>query len=451
MKITSIIKILLFSLLLTAASSCNPADTPETEIVNGDVKFALSVDNLSLNNADIRVRHDGANAVKWVYVKTTDLESDADELVYDVVSKELDFAQTIVVMSGNNKSLRLSGLLPKTDYRFIVKAIDDAGNLYGKAYTMLFRTQRDLNVFEENSNWDLKYEGRKEDYSPGTTELVEYDTFVCTSGDEEPYIFAFVKEADYKALEKHPDHKVKLRTFFEQYISSLGVTSWSEAVEKGNSICKEERLRHGDWLLFMVGVDENGELNGLYKQVECLIPEEEPTEDFKKWLGTWEVVGYDEGVPYKFNLTFLSSEANMWYYTIGWEPNNVYGIDPAILPVEVFYDKVTGKAYLVSQYVNSAYDAAGAVMDFYFYGTFAYAGANTFLDAENNKLAVLEMTNDSCTEAKATGLEFTIAQAGAQLTFQYSKVIYYMRTLGQGTAISMGHPSFPFTMTKLAE
>jgi hypothetical protein len=141
----------------------------------------------------------------------------------------------------------------------------------------------------------------------------------------------------------------------------------------------------------------------------------------------------------------------MWYYTVGWEPNNVYGIDPAILPVEVFYDKVTGKAYLVSQYVNSAYDAAGAVMDFYFYGTFAYAGANTFLDAENNKLAVLEMTNDSCTEAKATGLEFTIAQAGAQLTFQYSKVIYYMRTLGQGTAISMGHPSFPFTMTKLAE
>ena len=451
MKLTSIIKILLFSLLLQSVVSCKIDDTPETEVVDADVKFALSVDNLSLNAADIRVRHDGVNEVKWVYLQTTDLESDADELIYDVVSKELGFAQTIVAMSGNNRSLRLSGLLPKTSYRFIVKTIDDAGNLYGKAYTMFFRTQRDLNVFDENPNWGLKYEGRTEDYSPGTTDLVEYDTFACSSSDEEPYIFAFVKAADYKALEKHPDHKVKLRTFFEQYISSLGVTSWSEAVEKGNSICKEERLRHGDWLLFMVGVDENGELTGLYKQIECVIPEEEPTEDFQKWLGSWEVLGYDQGVPYKFNLTFLSSEANMWYYTIGWEPNNVYGIDPAVLPVEVFYDKITGKAYLVSKYVSSAYDSAGTVMDFYFYGTFPYGGSNTFLDIENSKLAVLEMTNDSCTEAKATGLEFTIAQAGAQLSFQYSKVIYYMRTSGQGTAISMGHPNFPFTMTKLSE
>ena len=141
----------------------------------------------------------------------------------------------------------------------------------------------------------------------------------------------------------------------------------------------------------------------------------------------------------------------MWYYSIGWEPGNIYAVDPASLPVEIFFDKTTGDAYLVSQYVSTAADMSGNIMDFYFYGTFPYGGSENFVDIENSKLAKLEMTNSDNTKAKVTGMVFTTVQAGVQLSFQYTKVIYYMTDGANGVAISMSHPSMPFTMTKISE
>ena len=231
-----------------------------------------------------------------------------------------------------------------------------------------------------------------------------------------------------------------------------GSEQWAEIVETGNCSWQEQRLRCGDWYLFMIGVDEDGELTGLYRQVECVIPEEEATDAYNKWLGTWEVSAYDEGVPTKFTLTILKSEANMWYYSIGWEPNNVYGVDPANLPVELFFDKTNGKAYLVSQYVTSAVDVGGVTADFYMYGVFPYGGASTFLDTVNTRIAEFSMTDAASTEASVTGMTFTTMQAGTQLTFKYTEAIYYMYMDGsEGAAISLSHPDFPYTMKKITE
>ena len=418
-----------------------------------EVTFVLSVDKVALEMADLRIRHDGNNDLQWVYLNTDDLETDADQLIDAVVEKQLEFAHEVLAQSGNNKSIRISGLLPKSDYRLIVKAIEPSGKTYGKAVSLVFRTQRNLDFFEVNDNWTIRYDGRSEGPNPGTAELVEYDNFKCMSTDDEPYILAVIKDSDYKAMQKDPEHKMKVRTFFEQYLASSGVQegAWADVIKSGECVWKEQRLRHGDWILFMVGVDENGDLTGLYQQVNCEIPEEEPTEDFKKWLGKWNVVAYDQGIEFKFTLDILSSEANMWYYSIGWEPNNVYSIDPASLPVEIFYDKISGNAYLVSQYVSTAVDLSGNIMDFYFYGTFSYSGSSTFVAAENNKIAELTMTNDSNTKAKATGLVFNTTQAGVPLSFNYEQVIYYMTDGVTGTAISMDHPNFPFIMTKVVE
>lgn len=453
MKYSSIIRIFASFIIMTISFSCKDPLTQNEGPQTDDVLFQISVDKLTIATADLRIRHDGDQDVKWVYHYTSDLEVDPDELIESLVSGEIDFAGQIPAYSGNNRSIRISGLLPKTPYCLIVKAIDESGMLYGKATTFFFRTQRDLDVFEVNNNWNIEYQGRTEGIDPGSLEQVEYENFKCTSTDEEPYIMALIKQADYKAMEKNPDHELKLRTFFEQYVASAGIAEnkWGEVIETGDCIWQEQRLRHGDWMVFMVGVDEQGELTGLYRQVDTTILEEEPVDDFNRWLGTWEVTGYNDGVQYKFNLSILSAEANMWYYSVGWEPNNVYAIDPAILPVEIFYDKTTGNAYLVSQYVTTAIDGYGSEMDFYFYGTFPYGGSYSFVDMENSRIAELTMTDSSNTEAKVTGMVFNTSQAGVQLSFEYTQVIYYMTNGSNGTAISMGHPKFPFTMKKISE
>lgn len=457
MNISRFFKILALCICLAAVTSCKESVEPDKEVMEQAVSIVLNVDKVSLQTADLRIRHDGTDDMKWVYMHTEDLETDADELIDKAIAKELGFSNEVLAYTGTNKSIRISDLLPKTDYRLIVKMIADNGVPFGKAQTLLFRTVRDLDTFEINENWNVTYDSRTNGANSATNELVEYDNFKCTSTDDEPYILALIKASDYNAFQKHPDHKLKIRTFFEQYIASSGVATgdakWAEIVETGDCVWQEQRLRHGDWLLFMIGVDENGELTGLYNQVECNIPEETPLDDFTRWLGVWDVTGYNDGSPITFRLTILSAEANLWFYSVGWEPNNIYMLDPATLPVEIFFDKLTGKAYLVSQYVSSAMDeATGSVMDFYFYGSFPYGGSNTFIAAENNKIAEIEMTNAANTEARMTGLTFTTTQAGTMYSFKYTEVIYFMATGDNtGTAISMTHPDFPFTMKKVLE
>lgn len=456
MKFSDIFRILFVCLFLAMSVSCGDKVSPVVETVQQNVNIVLSVDKTSLETADIRVRHDGLNELSWVYMSTSDLETDADELIDSAVNNELAVTGQLLVEKGNNKSVRISGLAPKTYYRLIVKLVDEQGVPVGKAHQMVFRTNRDLDVFEVNENWNVVYDSRTQGVASGSSEVIEYDNFKCTSSDDESYILALIKKADYDAFVKNPEHKLKIRTFFEEYVASSGIEAgseeWAKVVESGNCTWQEQRLRSGDWYLFMVGVDAQGELTGLYRQVECLIPEEEPTDEYNKWLGTWEVSAYDNGIPVSFTLTILKSEANMWYYSIGWESNNIYGIDPAVLAVELFFDKNTGKAYLVSQYVNSAVDASGAIMDFYMYGVFPYGGASTYLDNLNTKIAEFEMQGSDNTKATVTGITFTTTQAGALLTFKYTEAIYYMYSYGgTGTSISLSHPDFPFTMTKISE
>lgn len=455
MKLNRIFAALFLGLCLSFVMSCDSNETPDKEIVVDNVNFSLGVDRATLQTADIRVRHDGDADLKWVYLYTADLESDPDELIDEAIASEVTFTDQILAEVGNNKSVRLTGLLPKTYYRIIVKAIAEDGTPIGKATAFEFRTRRDADVFEVNENWKVERSERSEGFYPGSSEIIEFENFKCISTDEEPYIIALIKASDFSALKKDPDHKLKIRTFFEQYLASSGLEpgsdDWIEIIEKGDCTWQEQRLRHGDWIVFMVGVDEEGELTGLYAQFDVNIPEETPTDDFNKFVGTWEVSAFNDGMPTSFTLTILSSEANMWYTSIGWEPNNLYGYDPVNLPVEIFYDKKTGKAYLVSQHVATAVDDTGLYLHFYFYGSFPYGDGNTYIPVENQRLAELTINEDG-TEAKVTGLEFSISQAGTTLSFRFKELIYLLRYEGQdnGSPISLEHPDLPFTMKKIS-
>ena len=69
-------------------------------VSEGDfVNIMLDIDQLTLESASIRVRHDGALDLNWVYMNTQDLESDAAELINNKVAKELELKQapTLVV------------------------------------------------------------------------------------------------------------------------------------------------------------------------------------------------------------------------------------------------------------------------------------------------------------------------------------------------------------------
>lgn len=442
MKLKNIFSLLLASVAMLSIYSCEPV-SPEAGITSGDeIKFILKEDVVDLTSASIRVKHNGPSDLMWVYMQTADLLAGADALIAERVNNEYAFTEQIVARTGNNKSIRVDGLEAKSQYRIIVKAIGQDGQLYGNAASLVFKTRRNPDAWEVNDNWTLTRKAeRSESTSIGAGEVVEFENFECISKDDESYIVLALSKEDYQAYQKDENHKDVKRTLFEDYYADFMASADNKGrILKGNGIWKEERLRSGDYVVFMIGLDEENELSGLYRQFNVTIAPEEPTEDYNKWLGWWEV-SFDNGdAPWTVYIDSL--DPNMWCLSIGWEPECI-ALDVTNMGVKLYYSKSSGELYFTSQEVATADDGSSV----YYYGTFPYGTYQTVLDVENTRIAKASFTNLTSTEAVIDGLEMMLSGVG---TIKFSYGLFYVRySSTSAQAVSLTIPSYPWTMKKI--
>lgn len=422
--------------------SCNKLSSADNAVAAGDFRFILSEDVINLNTASIRIKHNGSFDAMWVYMQTSDLVSDADALIAERVSNEYQYTEQIVARTGNNISLAFNGLDAKQRYRIIVKAIDKDGNLYGKAASLIFKTRRNPDVWEVNDNWSLtRKEERTSKVIAGSTEEQEYENYECKSKDQESYIILTLSMTDYQNYKKAEGHKDVKRTLFEDFYSDfMQQNDYKSKILKGDKVWTEERLRSGEYVAFMIGLDEDNELSGFYKESRITIEPEEPTEEYNKWKGWWEISFEGNNNPWTIYIDEL--DPNMWLSSIGWEPEYIVE-DVTNMPVKLYYSKSTGDVYLVSQEVASGSDGS----TIYYYGTFPYSTYQTVLDFENVRVAKANFTNLASTEAVIDGLGMYLTGVG-DIEFNYS--LFYIRynsTTAQ--AISKSIPSYPWTMKKI--
>ena len=437
-RIKAIFRVLMVLSLLSLVSCDKVVDDYVSD--ENVVKIMLDIDQLTLESASIRVRHDGASDLNWVYMNTADLVTEAADLIENKVVKELELTGEIVANRGQNKSLTVSALAPKSYYRFICSAIDQVSGMpVGEVAEITYRTRRDPNLFELNSNWSVTRGERSYDTKEGT----EYDNFKCSSNDDATYVVVTLKDSDFEAY-----YKSEIRALFEDYQSSFGIeegsSKWNSIVSRGDINWQEPRLRSGDWHLFMIGLDPDGELSGLYQSYGFNIEQEVATDEYNRWLGTWAVADMS-GSEY-FDITIIPSENNMWYYMGGWESTNVYAFDtfdPALMP-ELFFDKMTGRLYFVSQYVNTMISDTESV-DFYFSGTFTY-GQTYVLGQEvlNFKMAQTSFVNADYTEARIESQNFV--QSGMEFPIEQICYLYYNG--GSPGAISLIIPTLPLRLIR---
>ena len=437
MKLTDIIKVIFLALAILSSSSCEKEES-RTSDPTREVTITLDVDRLSLESASIRVRHDGESDILWVYEMTEDLTSDADQLIDEKLAKELELTGEIVVYTGRNRSITVSDLAPKAYYRFICKSIDPVtGSACGEAAEIQFRTRRDPSVFDVNDNWSVERGERSVNY----VDKMEYDNFICKSSDEETYVLLPIKVSDFMYY-----YNNEIRALFEDFHASYGLSEgdsqWKEIVKSGDQTLKEQRLRSGEWVVFMVGIDVDGELSGLYQRLDMTIEPEVPTKEYERWLGQWTVSNSD-GIEL-FDIYILPSENNLWYYLAGWEGDNLYfDTYDQTLMIETFFNKSTGRMEFISQYVNTMITDYETI-DFYFSGTFYYGG-NYVVDAMNYKMAETFFTNSEYTQARVEGLTFT----GSGLTVPIQEICYFYYSGPQPSAISLDIPNLPLTFRKV--
>ena len=430
--------ILVFS--LAAFVGCEKGNDPVPQ--KEEVSIVLDVDQLSLESASVRVRHNGSADLLWVYMNTMDLESDAASLIENKISKDLELTGEIVANRGQNKSLTMSALQAKSYYRFICSAIDEVTGLpYGDVAEITYRTRRDPSVFEMNDSWTISRGER----TMNNQDKTEYDNFICESDDEQTYVVLTLKDSDFEYY-----YKNDLRSLFEDYQSSFGFeegsSKWKSVLSSGDITWSEQRLRSGDWTAYMIGIDSDGELSGLYQLLQFTVEQEVASAEYNRWLGTWTVSDAGEAL---FDIEIIPSENNMWYYMGGWESTNIYQFDtydPSLMP-ELFFDKESGKMLFISQYVNTMVSGS-ETMDFYFTGTFTYG--NTYVlgdEVLNLRMAESSFVNSSYSEAMITALDFI----NSGMSFPIESICYMYYNGSQPGAISMAVPTLPLTMTKVTE
>ena len=440
MKLTNILKALLVGTMIISLLGCQQSDPVEENVATTDVAILLDLDKVTLEAANVRVRHTGALDMTWVYMTTQDLETPAATLLAEKLAADVKLTGEVVAYVGSNKSIAITDLDPKSYYRFICQAIDaQTCQTIGTPSELTFRTRRDPAVFEINDNWTITVGERK----VSNVDNQEYDSFILDSNDEESYVLVPLKVSDFDFY-----YSNNMQAFFEDYVASYGYevgdNKWKDVVKTGDMTWTEQRLRSGEWFIFMIGIDSEGELTGYYQKLELTIKQEVATDAYNRWLGTWQVSKDGEIL---FNIDILPSENNMWFYMSGWESNNVYGYDttdPALMP-ELFFDKETGEMCFISQYVNTMVSNS-ETYDFYFSGTFTY-GSTYVLGSEvlNYRMADAGFLDSTYKNVRVEPCDF-VTQG---LSFPIESVCYMYSVSGQLGAISLAPPTLPLTMTKV--
>lgn len=411
--------------IFVAFSGCS--GNLETETVEDEVFVTLRLDEVFQEKAYIRLNHDGNQDDFWFYLVTEDLDSDAEELLNDYLEQKLETDGEIVGNVGTNKNITIDGLQAKTEYRVLASRILPSGKMTGNVADITFTTLRDPDVFELHPLWDIRYKERR---TSADDPNVEQEVFICTAGDsEDTYVPCLLTRRDFEK-----SYGNDLRACFEDYLAfrNLEHVKWENVVTEGSSEHIEDRLRHGDYVLFMIGVDVNGELTGYYAKTDCTIAQEAATEAYRKWIGQWTLTGSCGDTKISYQVEISPDENNLYYRMSGWESTSAtdyFNTLPEELPVLLYFEKTTGNAYVVSEAFDDLDDPTLAdFYDFFLYGCVEidYGGVMTEVpvDISNLRIARFYFMNDNLARVAPEMFSFDLDGVHYDANFLYFNYSY---------------------------
>ena len=301
-------------------------DTPSSEYTQ-DLKFTLELKEVDTDQAKVVVEHNGTTKDSWYGFATT--ETDIDKAIADALLQE-----NVKLQEKTRYTMTVKNLEPETDYTFVAVGVTADGKTYGEVATLEFTTEAEEvgTSFTENPNWTLAYTGAKE-YKEQTYK----HTVTVTSTDENKWFLSTAwTAADFEeamteyGIETILQYELKELKEYADYLTDYSgqEIAVTDLLYKGTD-WDVVTVTPGDWYVMAVGVNDNGELSGLYAISDVItIEEEQATEEYNAWLGTWTFTGAN-GMA--MTATFEKNFNNESY--------NMYGFDAADLgydyPVEV--------------------------------------------------------------------------------------------------------------------
>lgn len=300
-------------------------ETPKDEVVelNQNLEFTLEVSTLEVDNAKISISHNGTTSDTWYGFVTSEVAKSDDDLIKAEVAALTASGNITGLKKQTSTTVTARGLEPETDYKYIAFGLSEKGEVYGKSKSVAFKTLKAELQYTENAAWTVAYEGA------GTIGNYNYEHTVSVTSTDNNYYFvtaATVEDFTAAGIKTIAESNLKdLKDYIDAFNAQNG-TSYKvvDILFKGNGL-EAVNLEAGDWYGIAIGVDEKGELTGLYAKSEVIsIVEEEMTEEYAAWIGDWTFTA-SNGIAWP--ITFSKGKANQSYMMSGWEGEATTGLE----------------------------------------------------------------------------------------------------------------------------
>ena len=305
-------------------------------------------------------------------------------------------------------------------------------------------------VLNERSDWSISYVTRIDDVNEAG-ELEQWERFHPVYTGKAYYIIRLVRPDDFKNA-----YKNDAASFFTFEAESLladanndGVKFWQytdEVFDAKTPDIEFRRLRSGTWIAFLIELSSECKVTGNYTETTFTIEEEQATESFSKWLGTWRatngLMGYD--------LTISSLDNNFIYRIDGWEVGQAAAIDMNLEYLEGEFWAPNGYLYIRSQFLGSYDDDNLGTVDELFMGNIFDSNGLKLITDEGIDIAVMVWQGEE--KAELQGADVTIKTNNGDYDTKFHSIQYYMWAHKDSNWYPYNEnvAELPLTMTKLA-
>ena len=406
--------------------------------------MSLRLDEAFQEKAYVRVNHDGDQGDVWYYAVTEDLESAADSLLKGEISAAINADGYLLGNVGTNKSITIDSLSANSLYRVIAARVLTDGSITGNVAELVFKTLRDLDVFDEHPSWRIEYKERRVSKDNPDEES---EIFSCSIGEsKDTYVPCLLSKSDFVTV-----YKKNHRACFEDYVAFRNQSNvkWQKVVLAEDTEYVEDRLRSGEYMVFMVGIDSLGALTGYYAEEEFTIVQDPATAEYRAWLGNWNLKGVAGDKEVQYSVYIKPDENNLYYRMYGWEHATASKGFEAMtdipgegdnerdfLSVLLYFSKATGDVYVVSEEHAALPNHAG-IYYFYLFGCIEVDYEGTMrdvpVDIPNMRLARFTL-NSAKNRAPASPEPFIYDVGGVHYDteFKYFNFSYIFPAVYQG-------------------
>lgn len=304
----NIIRLFIIPMLAFAFAGCEQTGPTEEPGLNQDLAFQIEIMEVNSTTAKLNVTHNGVDTDTWYGFATTELNADEATLIADKVKELMAGGKVTALKKNADLVINLNDLQAEAAYKYIAFGLTANGTIYGNTASKTFETINDPSVLRQTDKWAISYSGRQ------TQEDVEYDTFLVECKEGERYYFTTVMKDLLTAYEMTLEEYVEseIQYFTETILKYYKV---NEVTYTESTIVGGPRMESGTYYGIAIGFDDKGAQTGEYSVAELVIPEEEATEEYNKWLGAWKI---SDGTRY-YDLTIHAYDNNFMYAVTGWE------------------------------------------------------------------------------------------------------------------------------------